>query len=173
MKSIAIHVALLSACLATLAIPVQAQTRLLACPGGNYTAEALTAINALRAHNQRCGKAVGALTLDATLLQVAQDHANDMASKNRFSHANSRGDQIGKRARQSGYAYSMVGENIAAGQQSVAEVITTWLDSPSHCSNMMTASFVHMGISCQYNPKSEYQTYWTLTLGSPSPSTGH
>ena len=139
------------------------------CQIANYKSELLAAVNDVRAKGQVCGAAVGALALNDKLNSVAAAHSKDMANQQFFSHANIKGERIGKRARKFGYAYTVVGENIAAGQGSVAEVMDTWLNSPSHCGNIMTAEFVHMGISCQYNAKTEYQYYWTLTLGSPKP----
>jgi uncharacterized protein YkwD len=89
-----------------------------------------------------------------------------MVVNNFFAHPGSDGSRIGARASAAGYAYSKVGENIAAGQSSAAQVSSDWLASASHCSNIMTASFVDMGVSCKYSPNSTYEYYWTLVMGN-------
>ncbi|MBK7501511.1 MAG: CAP domain-containing protein [Polaromonas sp.] len=73
---------------------------------------------------------------------------------------------IGERASAAGYNYGSVGENVAAGQSSVSQVVADWVNSPSHCANIMTASFFDMAVSCKYNPSATYQYYWTLTFGN-------
>ena len=140
------------------------------CPFGNYKSAVAAEINAIRSRPQICGgvayPAVGGLGWNGQLESAADKHATDMAVNNFFAHPGSDGLRIGARASAAGYAYSKVGENIAAGQSSAAQVSADWLASASHCSNMMTASFVDIGASCKYNPNSTYQYYWTLVMGN-------
>jgi uncharacterized protein YkwD len=89
-----------------------------------------------------------------------------MAVNNFFGHLGSDGSRVGARTSAFGYSYSRVGENIAAGQSSAAQVSADWLASASHCSNMMTASFVDIGVSCKANSSSTYQYYWTLVIAN-------
>jgi uncharacterized protein YkwD len=127
-------------------------------------------VNAIRARPQVCGgvpyPAVGALRWNSQLESAAAVHSNDMAVNNYFDHPGTDGLRIGARASAAGYAYSRVGENIAGGQTSAAQAGADWLASASHCTNMMTASFVDIGASCKYNPNSAYQYYWTLVMGN-------
>ena len=60
-----------------------------------------------------------------------------------------------------------VAENIAAGQQTAAEVVAGWLASPGHCANIMGPNFVHMGVSYVVNPKSRIGIYWAQVFGRP------
>lgn len=140
------------------------------CPIGDYKSALAAEINAIRSRPQVCGgvayPAVGALGWNGQLDNAATAHSTDMAVNNFFAHPGSDGLRIGARASAAGYAYSKVGENIAAGQSSAAQVSADWLASASHCSNMMTASFVDIGASCKYNPSSTYQYYWTLVMGN-------
>lgn len=140
------------------------------CPFGNYKSAVAAEINAIRSRPQICGgvayPAVGGLGWNGQLESAADKHATDMAVNNFFAHPGSDGLRIGARASAAGYAYSKVGENIAAGQSSAAQVSADWLASASHCANMMTASFVDIGASCKYNPNSTYQYYWTLVMGN-------
>jgi uncharacterized protein YkwD len=114
---------------------------------------------------QSCGVATGALSWNGQLETAADVHSNDMAVNNYFAHPDAAGVRVGGRVGATGYAYRSVGENIAGGQTSVAQVVADWIASPSHCASIMTASFVDIGVSCKYNPTSTYQYYWTLVLG--------
>jgi uncharacterized protein YkwD len=140
------------------------------CPIGDYKSAATAEINAIRSRSQICGgvayPAVGALGWNGQLEAAAAAHSTDMAVNNFFAHPGSDGSRIGARTSAAGYSYSKVGENIAAGQSSAAQVSGDWLASASHCSNMMTASFVDIAVSCKYNPNSAYQYYWTLVMGN-------
>lgn len=89
-----------------------------------------------------------------------------MANNNYFSHTGLNGSTIGTRANAAGYAYRTVGENIAAGYNSIDAVMTGWVDSAGHCANMMNASFKEYGLACASNPNSTYKTYWTQDFGA-------
>ena len=41
--------------------------------------------------------------------------------------------------------WSVVGENIAQGQRSPAEVVAAWMNSPGHRANLLEGAFTHMG----------------------------
>ena len=140
------------------------------CPFGDYKSAVVSEVNAIRSKPQVCGgvayPAVGALGWNGQLESAATAHSADMVVNNFFAHPGSDGSRIGARASAAGYAYSKVGENIAAGQSSAAQVSRDWLASASHCSNIMTASFVDMGVSCKHSPNSTYEYYWTLVMGN-------
>jgi uncharacterized protein YkwD len=140
------------------------------CPFGDYKSAVVAEINAIRSKPQVCGgvnyPAVGSLGWNGQLESAAAVHSTDMAVNNFFDHPGSDGLRIGARTSAAGYAYSKVGENIAAGQSSASQVSADWLASASHCSNMMTASFVDIGVSCKTNPSATYVYYWTLVMGN-------
>lgn len=140
------------------------------CPFGNYKSTVTAEINAIRSRPQICGAvvypAVGGLGWNGQLESAADKHSTDMAVNNFFDHPGSDGLRIGARTSAAGYSYSRVGENIAAGQTSASQVAGDWLASASHCANMMTASFVDIGVSCKANPNATYQYYWTLVMAN-------
>ena len=90
-----------------------------------------------------------------------------MSSNNFFSHTGSDGLQPWDRAVAEGYAYRSIGENIAAGQGSVGEVQSGWMDSPGHCRNIMNSGYVEVGAACVVDSNAQYQRYWTVVFGSP------
>lgn len=140
------------------------------CAIGDYKAAIIAEINTIRSKAQVCGgvvyPAVGALKWNDKLEAAAAVHATDMAVNNHFDHRGTDGSRVGERTRGVGYIYSRVGENIAGGQSLPSLASSDWLTSPSHCANIMTASFVDLGVSCKYKPDSAYQYYWTLVMGS-------
>jgi uncharacterized protein YkwD len=140
------------------------------CSNITSVAEVLAKINAARTVNQSCGgasyAAVPPLAWSAKLALAAEAHSLDMATHNFFSHTGSNGSTEADRVAAAGYGYWMLGENIAAGQASVDEVLAAWLASPAHCANMMNSGFKEVGLSCGFAAGSQYQRYWTLELGA-------
>jgi uncharacterized protein YkwD len=59
----------------------------------------------------------------------------------------------------------MVGENLAGGDRNVAGAVQGWLDSPSHCENMMNPKFADAAVACVARAGSQWGTYWTMVLG--------
>ncbi|CAF4989048.1 unnamed protein product, partial [Rotaria sp. Silwood1] len=57
-----------------------------------------------------------------------------MAMLNKLSHEENLPGRttVGNRTHQAGYRYSAVGENIAAGQTSVGQVMQSWMHSTGH-----------------------------------------
>jgi len=88
---------------------------------------------------------------DARLAQAALSHSGDMAKRNYFSHTGQGESRVTDRASPSGYAWRRVGENIAAGQGSVEQVVKAWLASPHHCANIMIPEFAEMGAAYVVN----------------------
>ena len=67
-----------------------------------------------------------------------------------------------------GYLWSRLGENIAAGYPSVNAVVDGWIASDGHCANLLNPDLRDMGMACVAGTaSSSYRTYWTLDLGTP------
>lgn len=130
----------------------------------------LALVNAARARPRSCGgkrlPPVPALTWNAALAKAAQAHSVDMANYNYFRHKDRSGAQAGERASRSGYRWSQIGENIAAGQGSADAAVTGWLASPGHCANIMNKDFREMGAWFAIGPRSDLQIYWTQVFGA-------
>jgi len=131
----------------------------------------LAAVNAHRRAGASCG-AQGAfppapdLAWNAALTQAAVVHSDDMVAHNFFSHTGSDGSTLGTRATAAGYVWSSLGENIAAGQATVAIVVDGWMKSDGHCANLMNANFRDIGVACVAgNASNTYRTYWTQDFG--------
>ncbi len=124
----------------------------------------LEEVNRLRQSGCQCGDdyfpPVPALRWDARLAKAARAHAADMKSSNRMSHTGSDGSTIGQRARRAGYAWSMIGENVAWGYSDIPSVVEGWKNSDGHCRNMMKKEYVHLGAA-------QYGVYWVQEFGVP------
>ena len=131
--------------------------------------EALHRINAARAHSQHCGwhtmPPAPPLRWDAALQGVAAGHSHDMAQRNYFDHKSPEGRTITERVKASSYKFSVAGENLAGGDPTVASAVQGWIDSPSHCENMMNPRFQEVAVACVGSKKSQWGTYWTMVLG--------
>lgn len=85
------------------------------------------------------------LTANARLDQAAQRHAEDMLARDFFAHESPDGKTVRQRAKEAGYDWRAIGENIAEGQISVAEVMKTWMNSPGHRRNILDRDFKELG----------------------------
>lgn len=111
------------------------------------------------------------LKLNNQLVDAAQDHSNDMAQDDFFSHTGADGSSVSDRVRASGYQYSTTGENIAAGQTTAAEVVRGWMNSPGHRANILNANYTEIGVGYEYLQNDtgsvNYNHYWTQVFGTP------
>ncbi|MCU7645962.1 CAP domain-containing protein [Pseudomonas piscis] len=141
---------------------------------GDWQAEGqqlLAQINNARSQARQCGSqgfaATAPLAWNATLGGTAQEHSRAMANQNYFDHKDRDGRTPGDRAELAGYAGQQVGENIAAGQDSVRKVVDGWLASPGHCANLMNPGYQELGAAYAVDPKSDAGIYWTAMFGAP------
>ena len=155
-------------------------------------AEMADRINRLRAQAYDCGDplrvaSAGPLTLPApperpalrpaaALSRAALRQARTIAATSHVAHRAPDGTTVRERARDAGYAWRIIGENLAAGQPDVAAVVAQWFASASHCDNLLDPRFTEFGIAriVAADPADPYRTYWALVLGSPreGPSPG-
>lgn len=97
------------------------------------------------------------------LENAAMGHAEDMSSRDYFSHTSKDGRTMAQRISNAGYAFKgfrsyTVGENIAQGQMSIDEVMGGWLKSEGHCKNLMNPAFKEIGVA-------EFNHYWVQDFG--------
>ncbi len=107
---------------------------------GQIRTAMLAAVNAER---KKAG--VPPLTANAKLDLAAERHAEDMLARSYFAHESPDGKTVRQRSKEAGYDWQAIGENIAEGQTSVAEVMKTWMNSPGHRHNILDRDFKEMG----------------------------
>lgn len=104
--------------------------------------------------------------LDTTLTQVAEFYACRMIEGRFFGHQDPfDGSTVDTRAVNFGYAYRKVGENLAAGHNTVAEVMAHWMRSPGHRANILDPAFKDLGIAVRQG--GEFGVYWVQEFGRP------
>lgn len=144
--------------------------------GCQVSAEAqamLDALNEFRSQAQTCGDrgtfpAAAPLTWNCKAEQAALAHSVDMANNDFFSHTGSDGSSTGTRLSRASYAWNAWGENIAAGVTSPLAALQLWINSPGHCTNLMSPMFIHLGAARSSSNASTYGTYWTQVFARGS-----
>jgi uncharacterized protein YkwD len=136
----------------------------------DFQSSVLTRINLYRAAGASCRTAgqfasAQALVWNALLLQAALGHSQDMATNDYFSHTSLDGRTMADRVNATGYSWSALGENIAAGYSTAETVVDGWMASDGHCANLMNPNFRDVGVACVASSTSKYRSYWTMDAG--------
>ena len=139
-------------------------------PGLDEAGEAvLAAVNAARAQPRTCGDRqyppADPVAWNAALGKAALAHSRSMAELRYFGHVEKNGSTVADRARLAGYRFQRVGENIASGQDTAADAVKDWLESPGHCANIMQPSHTEMGSA--FALSSTGRLYWTQVFANP------
>jgi uncharacterized protein YkwD len=127
-------------------------------------------VNAARAQGALCGArggmaASGALSWSEALNAVAQRQALWMADFGMLVHAGRDGDTLSQRAAAAGYPFARIGENLAHGQPTLAQVLDGWTASESHCLTLYDPGVTEMALACV--PGRDGRAFWVLILGRP------
>ena len=106
-----------------------------------------------------------ALTVSENLTRAATWMATDMATRNYFSHGDSKGRLSQTRIAECGGTMSS-GENLGAGPNiiSAQQSFELWRTSPGHNANMLYTDYKQVGIARVSNPGSYYTWYWVTTF---------
>ncbi len=89
-----------------------------------------------------------ALTVNVQLVAAAQAKANDLFTRQYFEHESPTGEGPGDLAANAGYAYLVVGENLALGNyKDDAALVQAWMDSPGHRANILNAKYTEIGVA--------------------------
>ncbi|UCE32239.1 MAG: CAP domain-containing protein [Burkholderiales bacterium] len=141
-----------------------------AVPGG-FEQQVLDAVNAARASARRCGDTAYApapsVQWSDSLAQAARGHSEYLQANNVVSHSGASGSSPGDRVSATGYDWSRVGENIAAGFADIDSAIAAWLESPGHCANLMKSDYADIGLAVQPGTgANQFSSYWTMVLAA-------
>jgi len=97
-------------------------------------------------NHERMKNGLKPLALNADLSLLARKKSKDMLDKNYFDHKSpaygSPADMLSK----AGFKWKNVGENIAFGQKTAAEVMEAWMKSPGHRANILNTNYEQIGI---------------------------
>ncbi|HNP73860.1 MAG TPA: CAP domain-containing protein [Kouleothrix sp.] len=119
------------------------------------------------------------LAISPKLSAAANRHSADMALHDIFSHTGSDKSTLATRARDAGYTYTQLAENIAAGYKTPQDAVNAWIKSPGHHANMLNCSLRETGIGYYYQASDQanvrddagniggpYFYYWTQDFGT-------
>ena len=123
---------------------------------------ALADLNAYRGQH-----GLSPVILNDKLSAASKVHADDLTLHGNISHTGSDGSDHGKRVQRQGYDFSIAAENVAIGQESWDIVFKAWQDSPGHNENLLRPDVTDFGIALVYEPKTMYQTYWSMVVAAP------
>ncbi|MEO6807796.1 MAG: CAP domain-containing protein [Isosphaeraceae bacterium] len=127
--------------------------------------ELVTAL--IAAHNRERAKAdLPPLKANAMLKTAAKGHAKDMAEHETMTHEGSDKSTPDERVARADYHYQRVGENVAAGQRTVEEVMDSWMNSPPHKKNIL-GDFAEVGVARAADDDGTW--YWCVDFGSAFP----
>jgi uncharacterized protein YkwD len=132
----------------------------------DFENEVLELVNQQRAKGADCGSAgtfgpAEPLIMNAALRCAARNHSMDMGTRDYFDHYTPEEVGPSERLDQSGYSGSSWAENIARGYATPEAVVSGWMNSSGHCSNIMRAQSVETGIGYYEG------SLWTQTFGRP------
>jgi uncharacterized protein YkwD/stress response protein SCP2 len=115
-------------------------------------------------NRERARAGLRPLAVDPLLATAARAHSADMVARCFYSHTSPEGSQPWDRAASAGSTRRTIGENIACGQRSPAEVVEGWMNSPGHRANILKPAFTHIGVGFAGGGPSG--TYWTQLFGA-------
>jgi len=108
------------------------------------------------------------LDLDPQLNAAAQAHADDMLARTYYAHQSPEGTLPRARLLTVGYLADVVGENLAAGQTSVENVMEAWLHSVDHRRNLLDPRFVQLGVGIAVGSyQHRYKVLWVQDFARP------
>lgn len=111
---------------------------------------------------QRNSNGLPGLTQNNLLVQAAQNKANDMATRDYWSHNTPDGRTPWTFVSSVGYSYRTVGENLAYGFMSASDTLDGWMNSPGHRANILNTSYTEMGVGIANSP--DYQNSGPQTI---------
>ena len=154
---------LLTACLAGREVPTSDPTFYQSMATAGAQVDAATAASMISGYRSNNG--LTTVSVDPTLMQLAQAQAEAMAARDKLDHNVIR--DFNARLNGGGYRARTAAENIGAGYHTLAEAFSGWRDSPPHRANMLLNGATRMGIAAVYAPKSKYKVFWALILAAP------
>jgi len=116
---------------------------------------------------ERAEAGVAPVVRSQPLSKLAGDYACRMIEGGFFGHTDpASGYGPGERAVAGKYVFWHVGENLAAGQPTAADVMRVWMESPSHRENILDPRWMDVGIAVRFG--GEHSIYWVQEFGEPA-----
>jgi hypothetical protein len=134
-----------------------------------------------RINQERSLRFISQVTYNSKLAVAADSKAKDMIERSYFSHIDPDGNYVWPRIQAAGFTpHLILGENLAMDFTSASEVMTAWMNSPTHRDNIVNEKFQNQGLSSVaglYEPDHEtimvvslFGTLLKTTSPTPKPS---
>ena len=118
---------------------------------------------------ERADNALPPLRPNDTLAAAARLKAAHMAAEGYFAHYSPDGTSPWYWFDQVGYRYAHAGENLAVHFTDSAEMVTAWMNSPSHRENIVGPQYTEIGIGTATGTFQGYETVFVVQLfGAPA-----
>lgn len=102
-------------------------------------------IKAMNANREQNG--LPALREDARLTKAANDRIRDMEDLGYWAHESPDGRAPFVWLKTEGYDYQYAGENLAAGFETNEVLVSSWMESPGHRSNILSPLYTDCGVA--------------------------
>lgn len=110
-------------------------------------------------NEERSKVGVSLLTENKELSNIARMKSQDFIDKNYFSHNSPTYGSPFEMLDNLNVNYTAAAENIASGQRSSREAMTTWMNSPGHKANILNSAFNQIGVGVARDRNGNL--YWT------------
>lgn len=123
---------------------------LLALPAGAASdpSNEITPENVVQAMNvHRMADGLPPLRLEERLTLAAKDRMKHMEEAGFWAHESPEGISPFVWLRVRGYPYRAAGENLAAGFETARLLVASWMESPGHRANILSADYAECGIA--------------------------
>lgn len=118
----------------------------------------LDSVNSLRA-----AAGLSAVQLNSELNAAAATHSKDMSLQNRPWHFGSDGSSPIIRVQRTGYAGTLLGENISETYETELQTLAAWMDRSDTRDVILAPGASNLGFS--WSQESNGKIWWTLLLG--------
>lgn len=112
-----------------------------------YLASVLPSVLTSLTNKEREDNKLSLVTENPLLVEAAKLKAEDMATREYFSHNTPEGRQPWYWLEMVGYTYEEAGENLAVNFHDSKDVVNAWMKSPTHRENIVKNSYSEMGIA--------------------------
>ena len=109
----------------------------------DITAEAVVA----QMNRYRAEAGLLPLRLDSKLTRAAEGRMQDMTDGGWWAHNSPEGTPPFVWLSIADYKYSLAGENLASGFDTAKVLVESWMESPGHRANILTAPFADCGVA--------------------------
>ncbi len=120
-------------------------------------------------NKERTNNNLPALKTNPQLAAAAESKITDMFSKGYFEHESPEGKGPADLAKDAGYAYVIVGENLALGNfADDAALVEGWMNSPGHRANILNEKYLEIGVAVRQGVYEGRKTWMAVQeFGTP------